>query len=146
MDTIGQRIKILREKRGLSQSELSRRISVTPQAIQSLEADRNPNRKTKHMVGIAAALDFDPRYLDLNTSLDQFEAHISTSPAAGKPTPKIDSSSTATDDELIDAAIEQARSNIHLQLQLSGEKISGREFLSRLSEELRRLTAQQSNE
>ena len=146
MDTIGQRIKILREKRGLSQSELSRRISVTPQAIQSLEADRNPNRKTKHMVGIAAALDFDPRYLDLNTSLDQFEAHISTSPAAGKPAPKIDSSSTATDDELIDAAIEQARSNIHLQLQLSGEKISGREFLSRLSEELRRLTAQQSNE
>ena len=140
MDSIGQRIKLLREKRGLSQSELSRRISVTPQAIQSLEADRNPNRKTKHMVGIAAALDFDPRYLDLNTSLDQFKAHISTAPKEQRRLTKIDSSAPATDDDLIDAAIEQARNNINLQLQLSGEKISGREFLNRLSEELRRLT------
>lgn len=140
MDSIGQRIKLLREKRGLSQSELSRRISVTPQAIQSLEADR----KTKHMVGIAAALDFDPRYLDLNTSLDQFKAHISTAAEEQRRSTKIDSSAPATDDDLIDAAIDQARNNINLQLQLSGEKISGREFLSRLSEELRRLTAQQS--
>lgn len=144
MDSIGQRIKLLREKRGLSQSELSRRISVTPQAIQSLEADRNPNRKTKHMVGIATALDFDPRYLDLNTSLDQFKAHISTAAKEQRRPTKIDSSAPATDDDLIDAAIEQARNNINLQLQLSGEKISGREFLSRLSEELRRLTAKQS--
>ena len=140
MDTIGQRIKMLREKRGLSQSELSRRIKVTPQAIQSLEADRNPNRKTKHMVGIAAALDFDPRYLDLNTSLDQFQARMSTAVPEGKGLTKIDSSPPDTDDELIDAAIEQARNNVNLQLQLSGEKISGREFLNRLSEELRRLT------
>jgi len=140
MDTIGQRIKMLREKRGLSQSELSRRISVTPQAIQSLEADRNPNRKTKHMVGIAAALDFDPRYLDLNTSLDQFRARMSTAGPERKGLTKIDSSPPDTDDELIDAAIEQARNNVNLQLQLSGEKISGREFLNRLSEELRRLT------
>lgn len=144
MDTLGQRIKTLREKRGLTQSELSRRIDVTPQAIQSLEADPNPNRKTRHMVGIAAALDFDPRYLDLNTSLDQFEAHISTAMAAQNAAAKIDSSNTATDDTLVDAAIEQARSNVNLQLKLTGEQISGREFLNRLSEELRRLTTNQS--
>ena len=76
VDTIGHRIKILREMRGISQSELSRRIDVTPQAIQSLESDNNPNRKTKHVLGIAAALDFDPRYLDLQTSFDQFEAQV----------------------------------------------------------------------
>ena len=146
MDTLGQRIKILRERRGLTQSELSRRIDVTPQAIQSLEADPNPNRKTRHMVGIAAALDFDPRYLDLNTSLDQFEAQISTAVAAQNAPAKIDSSNAATDDALVDAAIEQARSNVNLQLQLTGEQISGREFLNRLSEELRRLTTNQSQD
>jgi transcriptional regulator with XRE-family HTH domain len=144
MDTIGQRIRKLREMRGLSQSELSRRIDVTPQAIQSLEADRNPNRKTRHMIGIARALDFDPRYLDLNTSLDQFEAQISTTTLERNPIAEIDSSLEANDDDLVDAAIQQARSNINLQLKLSGETISGREFLNRLSEELHRLTTMQS--
>ena len=135
---------MLREMRGISQSELSRRIGVTPQAIQSLEADLNPNRKTKHMVGIAAALNFDPRNLDLNTHLQKFEEQISTAAGRRKTRPEIDSSSPSTDDDLIDAAIDQARNNIELQLRLSGETITGREFLNRLSEELRRLTAKQS--
>ncbi len=140
MDSIGQRIKVLRELRGISQSELSRRIQVTPQAIQSLESDNNPNRKTKHVVGIAAALDFDPRYLDLQTSYDQFQAQVTQPPSAAKTAAKIDSSVVAQDDALVEAAIEQARNNINLQLKLSEEKISGREYLERLSDELRRLT------
>jgi len=140
MDSIGQRIKVLREIRGISQSELSRRISVTPQAIQSLESDKNPNRKTKHVVGIAAALDFDPRFLDLQTSYDQFQALVAKPPRSNRGNTAIDSSFIANDDALIEAAIEQARNNISLQLKLSGEKISGREYLERLSDELRRLT------
>ncbi len=140
MDSIGQRIKKLRELRGMSQSELSRRISVTPQAIQSLEADSNPKRKTRHVVGIAAALDFDPRYLDLHTSYDQFQAKVAEPNTAPKVQPAIDSLGNANDDELIEAAIVQARNNINLQLKLSSEKISGREYLERLSDELRRLT------
>ena len=140
VDTIGHRIKILREMRGISQSELSRRIDVTPQAIQSLESDNNPNRKTKHVLGIAAALDFDPRYLDLQTSFDQFEAQVKEPSPPARPAPKIDSSVNVNDDELVEAAIEQARNNINLQLKLSDETISGREYLERLSDELRRLT------
>ena len=143
MDTIGRRIRILREKRGLSQSELSRRINVTPQAIQSLEADRNPNRKTRHMIGIAAALEFDPRYLDLNTSIDQFQAQITSSRNPQPSSRAIDSAGEADDDALIEAAIDQARRNIDLQLKLNGERISGRAYLNRLSEELRRLTEKQ---
>lgn len=146
MDTIGQRIKILRERRGLSQSELGRRINVTPQAIQSLEADRNPNRKTRHLIALAAALDFDPRYLDLSTGLEHFEAQILATAVQSNSQLKIDSSSATTDDDLVEAAIEQARSNIDMQLRLNGEVISGREYLSRLSNELNRLTAKQSVE
>ncbi|MEP1206957.1 MAG: helix-turn-helix transcriptional regulator [Rhizobiaceae bacterium] len=140
MDTIGQRIKVLREMRGISQSELSRRISVTPQAIQSLEADSNPNRKTKHVVGIAAVLDVDPRYLDLQTSYDQFQQRIEKQARDSRQPAAIDSANNANDDALIDAAIEQARNNVNLQLKLSGGTISGREYLERLSDELRRLT------
>jgi len=140
MDTIGQRIKVLREMRGISQSELSRRISVTPQAIQSLESDSNPNRKTKHVVGIAAVLDVDPRYLDLQTSYDQFRERFAKQSRHSQKPAAIDSLTNSNDDALIDLAIEQARNNVNLQLKLSGETISGREYLERLSGELRRLT------
>ena len=136
---------MLRKMRGISQSELGRRANVTPQAIQSLEADQNPNRKTKHVISIASALSFDPVFLDLTTSNDQFKASLAAHPSVGSKvhssTPIIDSSSESDDDELIDAAIVQARNNINLRLQLSGKKISGREYLESLSEELRRLTA-----
>ena len=138
MVSIGQRIKVLREKRGMSQSELSRRIHVTPQAIQSLEADPNPNRRTKHVIGIAAALDIDPRFLDPQTSYEQFKSNFVVD--MNKSAPRIDSEVQEDDDDLVDAAIEQARRNINLQLKLSGEKISGRDYLTRLSDELRRLT------
>ena len=143
MNTIGQRIKVLREKRGMSQSELSRRIHVTPQAIQSLEADRNPNRRTKHVIGIAAALEIDPRYLDPQTTIEQFELGVANAEADRDSNLEAEPPAERDDDELIDAAIEQARRNINLQLKLSGATISGREYLKRLSDELRRLTTKQ---
>ena len=40
MDTIGNRVRELREERGLSQSELARRTGVTRQTIISLESGR----------------------------------------------------------------------------------------------------------
>lgn len=124
----------------MSQSELSRRIHVTPQAIQSLEADPNPNRRTKHVIGIAAVLDIDPRYLDPHTSFEQFQSSVAAVVDATKPAGPIDSAMIEEDDDLVDAAIEQARRNINLQLKLGSEKISGREYLNRLSDELKRLT------
>ena len=43
---IGERIRIAREKIGISQSELARKIGVKPQAVQAWEAGRNgPSRK-----------------------------------------------------------------------------------------------------
>ncbi len=141
MDSVGQRVRILRETRGMSQSELSRRVNVTPQAIQSLESDSNPNRKTKHVVSIATALDFDPRYLDPSMPVEQFRKKVYTPDATvAERQSQHDRFGVSDDDDLIDLAIEQARKNIALRLKLSGEEISGQQYLQRLSDELRRLT------
>jgi transcriptional regulator with XRE-family HTH domain len=47
-------LRIIREKRGLSQSDLARRAGVKPQTIQSIESGKT--RKPTNIVAIAAAL------------------------------------------------------------------------------------------
>lgn len=55
------RLKIARAAKGLGQSELARRVGVTPQAIQAIESGKV--QKPTNIVGIAAVLGVDPAYL-----------------------------------------------------------------------------------
>lgn len=55
------RLRIARQNKGISQSELARRIGVKPQAIQAIEAGRVS--QTKHVVALARVLDVEPGYL-----------------------------------------------------------------------------------
>lgn len=60
---IGERIKIAREKIGVSQSELARRIGVKPQSVQVWEAGRNgPSRK--RITILARELKVSPHWLE----------------------------------------------------------------------------------
>ena len=136
LDTIGQRVKKLREFRGISQSELGRRIKVTPQAIQSLESDKNPKRKTRHMIGIAKALDFDPKYLDLNTSFDQFRRKLND----------VSEIKEVSDEQLIDEAIAQAKRIVTLRLKLAEQSVTGREYLELFAGEIQNLIGKQASE
>ncbi len=62
MNTLGQRIARKREQAGLNQSELARRLSVSPQAVQKWEAEVSVPRG-KRLDDIAAALSTSVAYL-----------------------------------------------------------------------------------
>lgn len=62
MSTLGQRIARKREQAGLNQSELARRLSVTPQAVQKWESEVSVPRG-KRLDDIAAALSTSVAYL-----------------------------------------------------------------------------------
>lgn len=62
MSTLGQRIARKREQAGLNQSELARRLSVTPQAVQKWESEVSVPRG-KRLDDIAAALGTSVAYL-----------------------------------------------------------------------------------
>lgn len=70
------RLRIARQNKGLSQSELARRIGVKPQAIQAIEAGKVD--KTKHAVAIAMELDVDPAYIS-----GEIVNHIFRTPIVG---------------------------------------------------------------
>ncbi len=58
--TTGQLIALAREQLGINQSELARRVNVTPQSVQAWESDRNTprNRKLKELsdaLGVSAS-------------------------------------------------------------------------------------------
>jgi phage repressor protein C with HTH and peptisase S24 domain len=63
--SIGHRIRQLREKAGLSQSDLAIKAGVSQGTISQLE--KNPNQKTKHLVAIARALDASVDWLEKGT-------------------------------------------------------------------------------
>jgi len=62
MDTLAQRLKFARERSGLSQSELARRVGVAPQSIQAIEAGKV--RRTRVLKKIAGELDVSAEWLD----------------------------------------------------------------------------------
>nr|WP_314877293.1 helix-turn-helix transcriptional regulator [uncultured Pseudomonas sp.] len=62
MNTLGQRIARKRERAGLNQSELARRLSVTPQAVQKWESEVSVPRG-KRLDDIASALSTTVAYL-----------------------------------------------------------------------------------
>ena len=59
METIGQRIRAMRERRGLSQEKLGRAIGVTKAVISSWEMDRVKNMQLRNLFALAYALDTD---------------------------------------------------------------------------------------
>ncbi|MNJ32040.1 HTH-type transcriptional regulator PrtR [compost metagenome] len=62
MSTLGKRIALKREQAGLNQSELARRLSVTPQAVQKWEAEVSVPRG-RRLDEIALALSTTAAYL-----------------------------------------------------------------------------------
>jgi transcriptional regulator with XRE-family HTH domain len=62
MDTLAQRLRAARERAGLNQSELGRRVGVAPQSIQAIEAGKV--RRTRALHEIADVLDVSADWLD----------------------------------------------------------------------------------
>ncbi|QOD81912.1 helix-turn-helix domain-containing protein [Chromobacterium haemolyticum] len=62
MDSLPQRLKSTREKRGFSQEQLAVRAGVGQSTIAALETD--PNRATTKLVQIAKALNVTPTWLE----------------------------------------------------------------------------------
>ncbi len=63
METMGQRIKRLRESRNWTQSKLSEAVGVTVAAISQWELDQTENIKLVPFLRLAAVLETDPHYL-----------------------------------------------------------------------------------
>lgn len=61
MSSLAKRVAEKREALGLSQSELARKIGVTPQAIQKVEAGET--KKPRYIVELASALQETPEFL-----------------------------------------------------------------------------------
>ncbi len=61
MDTLAKRLRYARERLGLSQSELARRVGLRPQAIQFIEGGHV--RRPRNVFEIAHALEVNPEWL-----------------------------------------------------------------------------------
>ena len=85
---IGERIKNSREKVGISQSELARRVGVKPQAVQAWEAGRNgPSRK--RIQAVAKELKISVLELEFGTTQElagpsQKDSNVASFTIAGK--------------------------------------------------------------
>ncbi|KTT33797.1 hypothetical protein SB18R_03145 [Pseudomonas oryzihabitans] len=76
MNSIGSRIAVAREARGLNQSELARQLGVTPQAVQKWEAGETEPRR-KRVEEIASILGTSAEHLLIGggkASTDRFNA------------------------------------------------------------------------
>ncbi len=63
METMGQRIKRLRESRNWTQSDLSELVGVTVSAVSQWELDQTENVKLVPFLRLAKVLETDPHYL-----------------------------------------------------------------------------------
>lgn len=63
METMGQRIRRLRQARGWTQEELAQRTGVTLSAVSQWELDATKNVKLVPFLALAKTLDTDPYYL-----------------------------------------------------------------------------------
>ncbi|MBB5075020.1 helix-turn-helix domain-containing protein [Nonomuraea endophytica] len=61
--TIGQRLRRLRKKRGLTQPELARKAGVSLDLVSKLERDVRESMSWTSMIKLARALDVDPGYI-----------------------------------------------------------------------------------
>jgi DNA-binding Xre family transcriptional regulator len=63
MQTMGERIRLLRQARGMSQGDLSSKIGVTPGAISQWENGSTKNIKLETFLRLCAELGTEPQYL-----------------------------------------------------------------------------------
>lgn len=79
MQTIGQRVRRLREERGLSRPELAAAVGMKKTTLQTLE--EKPQRSTRHLVAIASYFGVNPEWLAtgkgprearVNVALDEY--------------------------------------------------------------------------
>lgn len=64
METIGQRVRAMRERRLWSQRDLSERAGVPQATISRVESDQNETRpQNRTIISLAQALDVDPAWI-----------------------------------------------------------------------------------
>ena len=79
MDTLAERIKFARKKRGLTQNQLSELSGVEQSDLSKLE--RGKSLKTTNLVSLAKALDCNPEWLDTGDgNIDRLPNPQDTSP------------------------------------------------------------------
>lgn len=61
--TIGERVRALRERQGLSQYALAHRLGISTTAIQLLEANATTNPRADRVVALARYFDISADYL-----------------------------------------------------------------------------------
>ncbi len=83
MDTLAKRLRYARERLGLSQSELARRVKLRPQAIQFIEAGHV--RRPRSVVEIARALGVNAEWLLLGEGALEVAVHETPERYHGEP-------------------------------------------------------------
>jgi transcriptional regulator with XRE-family HTH domain len=63
MSTIGERVKTARERRGIHQAELARRLGCSVNALSMLEKNAITDPRASRIIGIAEALGVSADYL-----------------------------------------------------------------------------------
>lgn len=63
METMGQRIKRMREQRGWTQLQLAEKVGVTVSAVSQWELDQTENVKLLPFLRLAMLFETDPHYL-----------------------------------------------------------------------------------
>lgn len=63
LESMGQRIALLRSSKGWSQAELAKIVSVSRMSVFNWENDAVPNIKPPHLMVLAKVLGTDPYYL-----------------------------------------------------------------------------------
>jgi transcriptional regulator with XRE-family HTH domain len=83
-ETLGQRIQRLREKQGLSASELARRVDVTPTAVWNWEND-NTQPRYLTLIRIAEVLGVSADFLETGSEIDSVDLLKETPPEKAMP-------------------------------------------------------------
>lgn len=84
MDTLGERLSAVRERRGLTQGQVARRVRLPQQAISRLERGERLHVRSDVLARLAIALDVSA---DVLLGLQDLADNPDTSPPA-LPTPK----------------------------------------------------------
>ena len=79
MQTIGERVKAVREQRGMKQAELARRLGCSVNALSMLEHNTISDPRASRIIGIAEALQVSADYL-LGLREDAQTAHSTARP------------------------------------------------------------------
>ena len=85
MSTIGERVKAAREKCGIHQAELARRLGCSVNALSMLEKNAITDPRASRIIGIAEVLGVSADYL---LGLQNTAAIVATTPSASPKAPR----------------------------------------------------------